>query len=345
MKPTQRHCKTIYPTRFFDILYQNNTIFESEDTDLQLLPGINFIPLWKENISEKTRETIWKYLQLVLFTIVSSISDGNSFGDTAKLFEAINEDDFKSKLEETITQMHELFGDAGEEGEAGASEAGTGASEADTGASEAGAGAGKPGINLNDLPNPSDIHEHVTNMMNGKLGKLAREIAEETANDLNINMDNAESINDVFKRLIKNPTKLLGLVKNVGSKLDEKLKSGDMKESELLEEASELMKKMKNMPGMGDLQSMLSKMGMNAGKSGGKVNVNAMQSNLDKKLKEAKNRERLFKKMEEKKAAAAAVTTASQAIPENLVFSTGETVERSTPSDKKPKGKKKQAKQ
>lgn len=339
------HCKTIYPTRFFDILYQNNTIFESEDTDLQLLPGINFIPLWKENISEKTRETIWKYLQLVLFTIVSSISDGNSFGDTAKLFEAINEDDFKSKLEETITQMHELFGDAGEEGEAGASEAGTGASEADTGASEAGAGAGKPGINLNDLPNPSDIHEHVTNMMNGKLGKLAREIAEETANDLNINMDNAESINDVFKRLIKNPTKLLGLVKNVGSKLDEKLKSGDMKESELLEEASELMKKMKNMPGMGDLQSMLSKMGMNAGKSGGKVNVNAMQSNLDKKLKEAKNRERLFKKMEEKKAAAAAVTTASQAIPENLVFSTGETVERSTPSDKKPKGKKKQAKQ
>ena len=339
------HCKTIYPTRFFDILYQNNTIFESEDTDLQLLPGINFIPLWKENISEKTRETIWKYLQLVLFTIVSSISDGNSFGDTAKLFEAINEDDFKSKLEETITHMHELFGDAGEEGEAGASEAGTGASEADTGASEAGAGAGKPGINLNDLPNPSDIHEHVTNMMNGKLGKLAREIAEETANDLNINMDNAESINDVFKRLIKNPTKLLGLVKNVGSKLDEKLKSGDMKESELLEEASELMKKMKNMPGMGDLQSMLSKMGMNAGKSGGKVNVNAMQSNLDKKLKEAKNRERLFKKMEEKKAAAAAVTTASQAIPENLVFSTGETVERSTPSDKKPKGKKKQAKQ
>ena len=340
------HCKTIYPTRFFDILYQNNTIFESEDTDLQLLPGINFIPLWKENISEKTRETIWKYLQLVLFTIVSSISDGNSFGDTAKLFEAINEDDFKSKLEETITQMHELFGDAGEEGEAGASEAGAGEAGAGADTGEAGeAGAGKPGINLNDLPNPSDIHEHVTNMMNGKLGKLAREIAEETANDLNINMDNAESINDVFKRLIKNPTKLLGLVKNVGSKLDEKLKSGDMKESELLEEASELMKKMKNMPGMGDLQSMLSKMGMNAGKSGGKVNVNAMQSNLDKKLKEAKNRERLFKKMEEKKAAAAAVTTASQAIPENLVFSTGETVERSTPSDKKPKGKKKQAKQ
>jgi len=358
------HCKTVYPVRFFDILYQNNSIFETEK-DLYFLPGVNFVPLWKENISDKTRETIWKYLQLVLFTIVSSISDGNTFGDTAKLFEAINEDDFKSKLEETITQMHTLFGENAEGASTGENGEGTDAS-----ASGAEQPSGeKSGINLEDLPNPSDIHEHVTSMMNGKLGKLAREIAEETAADLNINMENAESINDVFKRLIKNPTKLLGLVKNVGSKLDEKLKSGDMKESELLEEASELMKKMKNMPGMGDLQSMLSKMGMNAagglgGKGGGKVNVSAMQSNLDKKLKEAKNRERLLKKVEEKRAATEAAAAEAElnklyesaypdpasikstsaldmAAMESIIFSTGESVERSTPGDKKKKNKKK----
>jgi uncharacterized protein (DUF885 family) len=218
-----------------------------------------------------------------------------------------------------------------------------------------GTGANKKtnGINLEDLPNPSDIHEHVSNMMNGKLGKLAREIAEETAADLNINMENAESINDVFKRLIKNPTKLLSLVKNVGSKLDEKLKSGDMKESELLEEASELMKKMKNMPGMGDLQSMFSKMGMNAGKGGGKVNVNAMQSNLEQKIKGAKNRERILRKLAERKAAEANLATASTASAasvssppsavENLVYTTGESAVRSTPSDKK-KNKKNKSK-
>jgi hypothetical protein len=351
------HCKTIYPVRFFDILYQNNTIFET-DTSLQFLPGINFALLWKENISDKTRETIWKYLQLLLFTIVSSISDGNTFGDTAKLFEAINEEDFKGKLEETISQMHELFGKNMESNKNADTDATDNDPSTDSNASTDNEHPEKGGINLDDLPNPSDIHEHVTNMMNGKLGKLAREIAEETASDLNINMENAESINDVFKRLIKNPTKLLSLVKNVGSKLDEKLKSGDMKESELLEEASELMKKMKNMPGMGDLQSMLSKMGMNAGKGSGKVNVSAMQSNLDKKLKEAKNRERMVNNMEKRKAAAAsasATTSASTTLPipevnklydttaniENLVFSTGETVERSTPSDKKPSEKKK----
>ena len=223
-------CKSKYPTKFFDILYQNNIIFESDETDF--LPGIQFKTLWKENISDKTRETIWKYLQLVLFTIVSSISDGNSFGDTAKLFEAVNEKEFKSKLEETIAQMQTLFGDAKEEDADGEGEGEGDVKGEGEGASEPKKG-GKNGINLDDLPNPSDIHEHVSTMMNGKLGKLAREIAEETAADLDINMENAESINDVFKRLIHNPTKLLGLVKNVGSKLDEKIKAGDMKESEL----------------------------------------------------------------------------------------------------------------
>jgi len=331
------YCRTVYPSKFFDILYQNVSIFESADTNF--LPGINFKLLWAENISDKTRETIWKYLQLVLFTIISGISDGNSFGDTAKLFEAINENEFKSKLEETIAQMQTLFGaskDKTTDADADVAEEGDG--EADK--------KGTSGINLDDLPDPSEIHDHVTSMMNGKLGKLAREIAEETAADLNINMENAESVGDVFKRLISNPTKLMGLVKNVGSKLDEKIKTGDMKESELLEEASELMKKMKNMPGMGDIQSMLSKMGMNAGKGGGKVNVEAMQANINQKLKESKNRERLLKKLAEKKMAQAAqmqsqmqsqatqapVTQApvTQAPIENLVFSLGEKAERSS---------------
>ena len=108
------------------------------------------------------------------------------------------------------------------------------------------------------------------------------------------------------------------------------------------------MKKMKDMPGMGNIQSMLNKMGMNAGKGGsGKVNVNAMQTNLAQRLQKAKNSERLLKKMNERKAAAAFAAAQAQAQAqsqstsqaaskiaseqiENLVFSKGENVERST---------------
>ena len=333
------YCKTFYPVKFFDILYQNQTIFEdNNENNVYFLPGVNFKTLWNENISDKTRETIWKYLQLVLFTVVSGVTDERSFGDTAKLFEAVNEEEFKSKLEETISQMHTLFDNKANEGDNVNEDTGNDTTTCNDDKE-------KEGINLDDLPDPNNIHEHVTNMMNGKLGKLAREIAEETAADLNINMENASSVSDVFKNLIKNTTKLLGLVKSVGSKLDDKLKSGDMKESELLEEASELMKKMKNMPGMGDLQSMFSKMGMNpgGGKGGGKVNMNAMQANLSQKLKAAKNKERLFKTMEERqKARAAAEKQGQQAtrggVPpttENIVYTTGESAERSTPGDNK----------
>ena len=352
------YCKTFYPPRFFDILYQNNDIFEKEtEEQLYFLPGIDFKKIWYDQISDKTRETIWKYLQLVLFKVVSGVTDENTFGETAKLFETVNEDDLKTKLEETIAQMQSLFTGTNEKTDADA--------DADAPNTNTNESFGKSGINLEDLPNPSDIHDHVSGMMNGKLGKLAREIAEETAAELNINTENVSSIGDVFKGLMQNPSKLMGLVKNVGAKLDSKLKSGDMKESELLAEASELMKKMKDMPGMGDLQGMLSKMGMNTGAGGGagggsgKVNVNAMQNNLDQKLKSAKNRERLLKRLAENNArreaellkntppvqpqpmfsltsAAAAPTPAA----ENLVFSTGETVERSSRENIKNKKKK-----
>ena len=52
--------------KFFDILYQNQTIFEdNNENNVYFLPGVNFKTLWNENISDKTRETIWKYLQLI----------------------------------------------------------------------------------------------------------------------------------------------------------------------------------------------------------------------------------------------------------------------------------------
>ena len=153
-------------------------------------------------------------------------------------------------------------------------------------------------LNMEDMPNASDLHEHITGMLDGKLGKLAREIAEETAADLNMDMENVTDMKDVFNKLIKNPTKLMGLVKNVGNKLESKIKSGDIKESELIAEASELMSKMKNMPGMENIQSMLGKMGMpNMGK-GVKLNTGAMEAQMNRNMKTAQMKERMRAKAE-----------------------------------------------
>ena len=66
------YCKEIYPEKFFDILYQNEDLFKKEEP-MYFLPGIDFNFIWSSDISEKTRETIWKYLQLILFTLVSIV--------------------------------------------------------------------------------------------------------------------------------------------------------------------------------------------------------------------------------------------------------------------------------
>merc|ERR1711871_58544 len=122
--------------------------------------------------------------------------------------------------------------------------------------------------NFKNVPNPDDLQEHLKSLMDGKIGQLAQEIANDTAKDLDIDPENISNVNDVFAKLFKNPGKLMGMIKKVSSKLDEKLKSGELKETELMKEASELVEKMKNTPGMKNMENMLNKMGMGGGIGG-----------------------------------------------------------------------------
>jgi hypothetical protein len=268
-------CKKKLPPRFFDILYQNEDMYkEGSDIDTEFLPHIHFKDLWSFDITQKTRDTIWKYLQLILFSIVGKMDNSDMFGDTAKLFEGIDEEEFRSKLEETMLKMQEMF-DSDPSGNSNADETKS-----------------NP---IPNIPNAEEMHNHISGMLDGKLGKLAKEIAEETANDLNMDMENVTDMKGVFSNLVKNPTKLMGLVKNVGDKIDTKIKSGELKESELIAEATEMMNKMKGMPGMGDIQSMLNKMGMG---NMGKLNMGAMEAQMNRNMKTAKMKERFREKAE-----------------------------------------------
>ena len=298
IRPVFEFCKKKFPPRFFDILYQNDDMFKEDSTiDTEFLPNIYFKSLWAFDISQKTKDTIWKYLQLILFSVVGTMDNKDMFGDTAKLFEGIGEDEFKSKLEETMAKMQELFENTGV---GGTGVGGTTGSEGEG----AGEGAGEGEGNAN-MPNAEDIHNHIAGMLDGKLGSLAKEIAEETASDLNMDMENVTDMKGVFSNLMKNPTKLMGLVKNVGDKIDTKIKSGELKESELISEATEMLNKMKNMPGMGDIQSLLNKMGMGGmgGMGGAKPNIGAMEAQLERNLKNAKLKERLAAKAESNRVA------------------------------------------
>ena len=279
------YCCGVYPSRFFDILYKNDEMFDDKNRNTCFLPNIDFNYFFKQNITQNTKDTLWKYLQLILFTIAGNINDQECFGDTAKLFEAIDEDVLKSKIEDTIKDMGEMFDLSGMNFE-GSSQFFDGSGQSFDGS----------GINM---PNPDDLNNHINSLMEGKLGKLASEIAEETAKEMSINLDEEANVNDVMGKLFKNPGKLLNMVKKVGSKLDEKIKSGEIKESELMEEASELMKKMKNMPGMAGMEGLFSKMGIPNSK---KMNFGAMENKLNTNIRNAKTKERMRSKLEKRRA-------------------------------------------
>ena len=271
------HVKLLFPQRFFDILYENPDMFTNEENNVEFLPGIDFKELWKENISDKTRDCIWKYLQLLLFTVAGKLSSNESFGDTAKLFEAIDEDELKNKLEETMSSLQNMFKDTMNNKNADDEDIEEDESENDT--------------SRFSMPKPEDIHSHIQDMFDGKIGNLAKEIADETMKDMDIDMNNPENATSMFKNLLKDPKKLMGLVQSVGKKLDEKLKSGEVKETELLKEASEMLKKMKDMPGMNHMESMFKNMGIpmpsGAGGRGSKMNFGAMQGRLNQQMKQA----------------------------------------------------------
>ena len=232
------HCRQQFPAHFFDILYKNADIFTKTET-LMLLPNIDFVKIWNiDDISDTTRETLWKYLQLMLFQIVEEVDDESSFGDAARLFEAINEDELKSKMEEVLSGLFDISGGMTGDG-----------SQPDI-----------SGINLEDLPDPAAMQDHIQGLMGGKLGKLAHEIAQETAEEFNMDMGEVKDVGDVFSKLFKNPGKMMGLVNKISSKLDSKMKSEDISQEDLMKEATDLMSKMKDMPGMPNIQELLKKM-------------------------------------------------------------------------------------
>lgn len=314
------YCKTVYPERFFDILYQNEEVFNN-DSNTCFLPQIDFAQLYFDTTSVQTKETLWKYLQLILFSIVTSINDKDSFGANTQLFEAINGDEFKNKLQDTVKQMEQMFNfkkntneDSKEKDDSKENEKEDSEEKEDSNEPKLPFDFEKMFESMNlpstedmsnalpgNLPDTDSIFSHINGLINGKIGSLAKELAEETTKDLDIDMENVTDVNDVFKKLFKNPGNLMNLVNNIGSKLDNKMKDGSIKESELLEEASSIFKNMKNMPGMDNMEQLFKSMNMDQFMpKGGKFNNNAFQHMMDQNVKMSKMKERMRKKQEAK---------------------------------------------
>jgi hypothetical protein len=299
-------CVKVYPERFFDILYQKEEIFHpNDDTNVEFLPNVSFKLLYScEDVSEQTKKTIWKYLQLILFTIVGGVKDKSSFGEAANMFEGIGEGELNEKMAEAMGSITDFFknmdnimGDLGSKDEEPTEEENNSSKE------NAHFDDFKKKFDGMGMPDIGKLQEHLKTLFDGKIGKLAKEMAEEISEEFSdlLGKDGADMKNpqDIIKKLMKDPKKMMDLMKTVGSKLDNKMKSGEISRDELMKEASEMMDKMKDMGGGDQFNEMFKNLAKNMGSMGKnmKVDTNA----LDRMTKMMSTKDRLRNKSEQKK--------------------------------------------
>jgi hypothetical protein len=303
VKPLYEYCLTMYPERFFDILYQNEEVIES-DSNMMFLPNVDFrMLLTAPGISENTKQAIWKYLQLILITIMGNVKSAASFGDTAGLFEGIEEEELQKKLGETIGGLTDFFKGLSKDGSSESMEKAFEEMFAGEGP-EGAEGPQEEGSTEGAMPNADDLHNHLKSLFDGKIGTLAKELAEEMSGEVMDLFDDGEvkETNDVLKKMMRNPKKIMDLVKKIGSKLDDKMKAGSISQEELMKEASEMMSKMKGGAGGKEFQDMMKNMMKSMGGSMGKgmFDMNRMSTMMGQNA----TKDRMRTKLEQRQQAA-----------------------------------------
>jgi len=121
------------------------------------------------------------------------------------------------------------------------------------------------------IPGIGELPEQFQNMMGGSLGKLAMELAQETS------MEGVEN---------KGTLDLFSMMGKIGSKIENKLKSGELSESSLLEESMGLIN---SMGGANNIQSMMNM--FKGGASKGGFDFSALQKMTEQQPSEQPQKE------------------------------------------------------
>lgn len=331
-KDLYEYCLKVYPERFFDILYQNEDVFKEEsEANVDFIPRVNFKKLYYgEGVSEQTQKTIWKYLQLILFMVIGNVKDKSEFGSTMNLFEGIDETELQEKMTEAMSGLGDFFKNMEKNIDKEENDDDDGGDDV----KEQGEkmfnkifeqfekhGGKMPDMsempdmpdmsqmpNMGNMPNPEDLHSHLKGLFGGKLGSLAQELMEELTEDLKeslgIDPDELEKTSnptDVLKKLMRHPDKLMKLVKKIQNKFQDKMNSGDLSQEDIMKEAGDMLRKMKEMGGNSkQMNEMFKNMAESMGGSMGK-NMKVDTNRLDRMMKMQDTKDRLRAKVEKRR--------------------------------------------
>ena len=263
-----------------DIANKDEIIFSEENT---ILDNINFNQIWNSDLSDENRSVIWNYLHTLFIFAYEHIKNVD-IKNILKTLKGVSsdDDDLDNDTKTLINIINSLTNKFNYD-------------------------------NIEEV-NENDENENMSyelpQIFNGTIGNLAKEIAQEIDTNA-INLDDPASL---LKDLMSgnfdennDQTGIVNLVKNITSKIQNKLSDGDIQESDLVSDAESLMKNFSNpnssmggLEGMGDLGNMFSSLMSNMGNMTG-MQKGAMKTNMERTMSSNETKKRLKQKLEEKK--------------------------------------------
>jgi hypothetical protein len=285
------HMKSTFPPVFFDILYENHDLFTRGEHRTDFLPGVDFALFFRdEGCTASIQSCLFTYLKVFLFMSVKATDNSSSFEEHEDFFQAVDEKELGKAMQSAFSKIDQFFQEK---------EKATGGDEEPTMDTEqpgpAAAAAGDSSTTA-----AQEMLDHLKSLFQGKIGALAQDLAQELMNDFkHLEEEDSSSSSSsapmdahtMFQKLLKKPEYFMKLIKSTSSKLQQKMKKGEISKEELMKEASAMFETMQkqnggNKDGMKSMfQDVLKSMG-SAGK-GAKVNMNAFQAMSNKeKIKE-----------------------------------------------------------
>jgi hypothetical protein len=305
--------------------------------DVFFLPGVDFRKLYNcRGVSENTKESIWKYLQMILFLIMKTVNNSAAFGESEDLFAGVDETVLQDQMKKTLETLAEFFQrgegdeDAGDAEGAGDATAKESEKTNTSGFRPDGQGPRGAGATMGDMPDVEELNEHLRSLMGGKIGQFATEIMEEYNKDLNDvfgNVQNAKSVKDVVGHMFKNGNKMKDLLKKIQERFKAKMDSGEISKEDVMKETKQIFDKLKGMKQGKEMNAYMKTMmgamggGIGAGLGSGKMRVD--MNAMERMIKKEEMAERLRAKAEASRKAKEEATL-RQTAPNTFSFTTGE---------------------
>ena len=195
-----------------DISNKNDKIFKT-GKEIYLIEYINITNLWLKDLNDKTRDTIWNYLQ-ILYVIGKKIIGDEDIDELLKNLNNKDIGEIKKDTDDMLNMIKNLS-----------------TVEQD------------PDNNVEEEANDKNTDDMKEIFDNGIISDIAKELT----NELNLeemDVGNPNNLNEAFQNMMNNKngnTNFFDLVSKVGEKIQNKVKNGEVNQGDLLNEAQKMM--------------------------------------------------------------------------------------------------------